>query len=208
MLGIVGKKLGMTRLYDAVGEVIPVTVIEVVPAVVVQKKTEEIDGYSALQLGYHEVKKNKVNKSSKGHFAKHSLQPKRDLLEFTVPADSSYEVGQEIVWTDVFEGVEFVDVAGRTKGKGFAGVIKRHNFSRGPETHGSRHHREPGSVGATGPARVMKGQKMPGRMGNKNMTVQSLKVVRIDADQNLIFVKGAVPGNRMSEIIVKPAVKK
>lgn len=208
MLGVLGKKIGMTRLYDVVGEVIPVTVVEAIPGVVVRKKTNEKDGYNALQVGYLDKKKQHVTKPEKGYFAKQNLSPKKKLKEFRIEDLEGYDVGQEIQGVELFETGAFVDVTGTTKGKGYAGVIKRHGFSRGPETHGSRHHREPGSVGSTGPSRVLKGTKLPGRKGNKVFTVQNLKVIKVDAKTGLIYLGGAVPGNRFGHVVLKPAIKK
>lgn len=208
MLGAVGKKLGMTRIFDAVGGVLPVTVIELQVGVVVQKKDLEKEEYKALQLGFGDIKKKHIKSPQKGHYAKSNLQAKGKLKEFRVDDLEAFEIGQELPTTELFVMGSYVDVRGVSKGKGFAGVIKRHGFSRGPETHGSRHHREPGSIGATGPSCVFKGTKLPGRKGNKFLTVQNLKVVRIDTKGRLLFVLGAVPGHRFAELVIKPAVKK
>ncbi|OED34178.1 50S ribosomal protein L3 [PVC group bacterium (ex Bugula neritina AB1)] len=208
MIGVCGKKLGMTRLYNALGEVLPVTVVEALSGVVIRKKFIDKDGYDAVQVGYGDKKKSNLNKPDKGYFAKQNLKPKDLLREFKVDNIDEFEVGQVLDTKDLFSTGSFVDVTGTSKGKGFAGVIKRHGFSRGPETHGSRHHREPGSVGSTGPSRVFKGKKLPGRKGNKAVTVQNLKVVKVDPQAQLIYLVGAVPGNRFGWVTIKPAVKK
>jgi len=204
--GILGKKLGMTQIFTDEGKVVPVTVIEAGPCVVVQKKTVETDGYNAIQVGFDEKRVNLVNKPAKGHFAKANVKPLRYLKEFRVEDAGQYEVGQQIN-ADVFEAGEFVDVVGTSKGKGFAGGIKRHGFQRGPMAHGSKYHRRPGSLGAKGPARVFKGRKLPGRTGGERVTVQNLEVVKIDLERNLLVVKGAVPGPKNSLLMVKSSVK-
>jgi large subunit ribosomal protein L3 len=203
---ILGKKLGMTQVFTNEGEVVPVTVIEAGPCVVVQKKTVETDGYEAIQLGFNDVAERKLNKPKQGHFKKANVAPKKYLAEFRLRDISSYEVGQEIK-ADVFAEGEFIDVTGTSKGKGFAGAIKRHNQGRGPMSHGSRYHRGPGSLGAIQPARVFKGQTLPGRMGGERVTVQNLQVVKVDAERNLILVKGAVPGAKGSLVSIKDSVK-
>lgn len=206
MKGILGKKVGMTQLYKEDGTIVPVTVVEAGPCYVVQKKTVESDGYNALQIGFAERRENLLNKPEKGHFEKAGVKPVRFLKEFRLDNVDEYQVGQEIK-VDVFESGEAVDVVGTSKGKGFAGSIKRHNFQRGPMGHGSKSHRRVGSGGAKGPARVFKGTKRPGRLGGERVTVQNLEIVKIDTERNLLVVKGAVPGPKGSLLMVKKSVK-
>ena len=207
--GLIGKKIGMTQLFDANGNVIPVTVLEVGPCAVVQKKTAERDGYDAVQLGFGDVKLSRVNKPMKGHFAKADVAPKHVLREFRLADAAAVNTG-DVLKADIFAVGEKVDVSGTGKGKGYAGAIKRWNFGRLKETHGSgpvvRHQ---GSMGAcSDPSRVFKGKKMPGHLGGEKVTVQNLEVVRVDAENNLIAVKGAVPGARGGYIVITDAVKK
>ena len=207
--GLIGKKIGMTQFFDEKGNVIPVTVLEVGPCAVVQKKTEEKDGYNALQLGYGDMKVARVNKPMKGHFAKADVAPKKVLKEFKLDDTDSHNVG-DIIKADVFAAGEKVDVCGTGKGKGYAGAIKRWNFGRLKETHGSgpvvRHQ---GSMGAcSDPSRVFKGKKMPGHLGSERVTIQNLDVVKVDAENNLIAVKGAVPGAKGGIVVITDAVKK
>lgn len=204
--GILGKKIGMTQIFTAEGKVVPVTVVEAGPCPVVQKKTVATDGYNAIQLGFSMLRDGLGNKPRKGHFQKASLKPMRYVREFRVNDVESYEVGQEVL-VDLFSVGDKVDVVGKSKGKGFAGMIKRHNASRGPMAHGSKYHRRTGSLGAKGPARVFKGRELPGRMGGERVTVQNLEVVRVDMDKNLILIKGSVPGANKSLLILKPSVK-
>lgn len=204
--GILAKKIGMTRLFDKEGRVIPVTVLEAGPCYVVAKKTPEKDGYKAIQVGFKHARKNAINKPLNGHFSQAGVAPLKYVRELRVTDADNYQVGQEIK-ADIFKAGEYVDVTGISKGKGFAGSIKRHGQSRGPMTHGSRYHRGPGSLGSIDPARVFKGQTLPGRMGGKRVTVQKLKVVKVDADKNLLLVRGAVPGPRNGLLIVKNSVK-
>lgn len=204
--GILGIKLGMTRLFNEKGEVVPVTAIKAGPCVVVQKKTKQKDGYDAIQVGFQPVKESKLNKPIKGHFNRAQVGPFKYLREFRVENIDDYEVGQEIK-ADAFNVSEKVDVVGTSKGKGFTGGVKRHGFNRGPMSHGSRYHRGPGSLGAMGPARVFKGRKLPGRSGGERVTVQNLEVVKVDTEQNLLLVKGAVPGPRKGLLAVKESVK-
>jgi len=204
--GILGRKIGMTQIFTEDGKAVPVTVIEAGPCVVVQKKTLANDGYNAIQLGFGEIKENKVNKPLKGHFIRASVKPVRYLRELRVENIDAFEVGQEIK-ADIFAPGEKVDVSGLTKGKGFAGGIKRHGFHRGPMAHGSKYHRRPGSLGAKGPARVFLGRKLPGRLGMERVTIQNLEVVKVDPDRNLLAIKGAVPGIKGSLLIIKEAVK-
>jgi large subunit ribosomal protein L3 len=205
---IIGKKLGMTQIFDESGKLIPVTVVEAGPCKVVQVKSEDTDGYNSIQLGYGQIKEKKVNAPMKGHFDKNELEYKKVLKEFRVDNASEYQVGQDVT-AAVFADGDKIDVSGTSKGKGFAGVIKRHNQSRGPMKHGSKYHRSPGSMGASSsPSRVFKGKKLPGQMGNVKVTVQNLEVAKVDADRNLLLVKGAVPGIRGSLVTIKQTVKK
>ena len=203
---LLGRKLGMTQIFDEHGKVIPVTVIEAGPCTVVQIKTKDTDGYEAVQLGFGEVKANKVIKPKAGHFKKANVEPKKHLREFRLE-EISYNVGDELK-ADVFTAGEFVDITGTTKGKGFQGVIKRHGQSRGPMGHGSMYHRRPGSMGPTStPGRVFKGKKLPGHMGMQTVTIQKLEVVNVDLDKNVILVKGSVPGNKGAILKIKDSVK-
>lgn len=205
--GILGKKVGMTQIFTENGELIPVTVIEATPNVVLQVKTVETDGYEAVQVGFQDKRDILSNKPAKGHVAKANTTPKRFIREFNDVELGEYEVGKEIT-VDVFQAGDIVDVTGTTKGHGFQGVIKRHGQSRGPMAHGSRYHRRPGSMGgASDPSRVFKGKKLAGRMGGNRVTVQNLEIVRVDADKNVILVKGNVPGAKKSLIEIKTAVK-
>ncbi|HEY8394756.1 MAG TPA: 50S ribosomal protein L3 [Thermaerobacter sp.] len=198
-VGLLGRKLGMTQIFDEEGRAVPVTVVQAGPCVVVQKKTEEKDGYRALQLGFGEVKESKVNKPMSGHFRKAGVKPVRYLREFRLDDDEDdqrYEVGQELT-VELFSAGEYVDVTGISKGKGFLGPIARHGFGRGPMSHGSKYHRGPGSLGSsTFPGRVFKGRKMAGRAGGERVTVRGLQVVRVDPARHLLLIKGAVPGPR------------
>ena len=206
MKTLIGKKVGMTQIFDEKGNVIPVTVIEAGPCNVVQVKTVETDGYNAIQLGFGAVKEHKVNKPVKGHFAKAKITPMKHLREFRVN-EISVKVGDEIK-VDTFAQGDSVDIQGITKGKGFQGVIKRHGQSRGPMGHGSMYHRRPGSMGPTStPGRVFKGKKLPGHMGVDTVTIQNLQVVAVDLDKNAILVKGSVPGNKGSILKIKTSVK-
>ncbi|HIR40686.1 MAG TPA: 50S ribosomal protein L3 [Candidatus Egerieicola pullicola] len=206
---IIGKKIGMTQIFDETGKVTPVTVIEAGPCVVVQKKTMETDGYEAVQMGYGDLKPNRVNKPMKGHFAKGDVAPKKHLKEFRMDDCAALNVG-DIIKADVFETGDYVDVSGISKGKGFAGVIKRYNSHRLKETHGTGPvARQSGSMGACStPSRIFKGKKMPGQMGAEKVTVQNLTVVKIDAENNLIAVKGAIPGPKKGIVTIINSVKK
>lgn len=206
MKGILGRKIGMTQIFTEHGEVIPVTVVEAGPVVVTQVKTTENDGYTAIQVGFGDAKEKSLNKPQKGHLAAANTL-KKHLKEFRVDSVEGYTVGQEIK-ADLFAAGELIDVTGISKGKGFQGPIKRHGQSRGPETHGSRYHRRPGSMGACSyPGRVFKNKKLAGHMGSVKVTVQNLEVVRVDADKNFILVKGAIPGAKGSVVTIKEAVK-
>jgi len=204
--GILGRKLGMTELFDEQGRAIPLTVIEAGPCVVVQKKTTKTDGYNALQVGFGEVKERSLNKPLKGHFARANVKPRRFLRELRLDNVEGYEVGQEIK-VDIFAPGDRVDVTGITKGKGFAGGVKRWGFGRGPMAHGSKYHRSPGSLQSRDAARVFKGRRMPGHLGHERVTIQNLKVFRVDPEKNLLLVKGAVPGPRGSLVLIKDTVK-
>jgi large subunit ribosomal protein L3 len=204
MKGILGRKLGMTQVFTEDGNVVPVTVIEAGPNVVLQKKDLANDGYEAVQIGFAD-KKN-VNKPNVGHAAKANTTPKRYVRELRGVDLSAYEVGQ-VLGADVFAAGDEIDVTGISKGKGFAGAIKRHNQSRGPMAHGSRYHRRPGSLGSINPGRVFKGQTLPGRMGGERITVQNLEVVKVDTERNLLLVKGSIPGPKNAFVTVKTAVK-
>ena len=206
MKGILGKKLGMTQIFTEEGIVVPVTVVEAGPNVVTQVKTVKKDGYNAIQVSFEDAKEKSLNKPQKGHLAAANVL-KKHLKEFRVDAVEEFTVGQEIK-ADLFAAGEKIDVTGTSKGKGFQGPIKRHGQSRGPESHGSRYHRRPGSMGACSfPGRVFKNKKLAGHMGSVKVTVQNLEVVRVDADKNLILVKGAIPGPKGSMVTIKEAVK-
>ncbi len=201
--GLLGKKLGMTGFFTSEGRYVPVTVIEAGPCVVTQIKTRTTDGYDALQLGFGDKRNDRVNKPLQGHFKKSGDQCFRYMREFVVDNPEEYNIGQEIT-VDMFKVGDRVDVVGTTKGRGFAGVIKRHGFSRGPMTHGSRNVRRPGSIGCSAwPAKVIKGKKMPGQYGNDRKTVRNLEIVDIRPDDNVILVKGAVPGAESGLMAVK-----
>ncbi len=207
MKTIIGKKVGMTQIFDEHGKVIPVTVIEAGPCVISQVKSVETDGYNAIQLGFGDVKESKVNKPIKGHFAKANVPAKKHLREFRLDSIEGIKVGDELK-ADVFAEGEKIDVQGTSKGKGFQGVIKRHGQHRGPMGHGSMYHRRPGSMGATStPGRVFKGKKLPGHMGRVTVTIQNLDVVKVDLDKNVILVKGSVPGPKGAILKIKSAVK-
>ena len=205
--GIIGRKLGMTQIFDEKGNVIPVTVIEAGPCVVAQVKTVETDGYDAVQLGFGEIKDKHINKPKRGHFAKAGLVNKKHLREFRLNKVEGIKVGDEVK-ADIFKAGERVDIQGTTKGKGFQGVIKRHGQHRGPMGHGSMYHRRPGSMGPTStPGRVFKGKKLPGHMGAQTITIQNLEVIKVDLDKNVILVKGSVPGIKGAILKLKSSVK-
>ncbi|MBN2503994.1 MAG: 50S ribosomal protein L3 [Bacilli bacterium] len=205
--GILGRKVGMTQVFDEVGKLIPVTVIESTPNVVLQKKTVVSDGYDAVQLGFMEKRANIVNKPETGHFAKAGTTPKRYVKEIRLPEMMEFEVGQEVK-CDIFAAGDYVDVTGTSKGKGYQGNIVRHNYHTGPMGHGSKYHRGVGSMGSIAPNRIRKGKKMPGRMGHETITIQNLQIVRADAENNILLVKGNVPGPNKSLVIIKNAFKK
>ena len=207
MKGILGKKIGMTQIFSEAGEMIPVTVIEAGPCVVTQLKTEETDGYKAVQLGFEDQKEHRLTKPERGHFAKAGVACKKYLGEFRLSEDESYELGQTVSAADFEEGAK-LDITGTSKGKGTQGNIKRHHHRRGPMTHGSKHKRLPGGLAAaTYPSRVFLGNKAPGRTGRDTVTVQNLELVKVIADRNLMLVKGAVPGNKGGLLRIKYAVK-
>ncbi|WP_058305732.1 50S ribosomal protein L3 [Gracilibacillus massiliensis] len=205
--GILGRKIGMTQLFSEEGELIPVTVVEAEPNVVLQKRTQENDGYEAIQIGFADQKKNRTNKPGQGHAEKANTNPKRFIREFRNVNLDEFELGQEIN-VEVFEAGDVIDVTGTSKGKGFQGSIKRHNQQRGPESHGSHYHRSPGSMGAAAdPAKVFKGKKLPGQMGGEQITIQNLEVVKVDAERNLLLIKGNVPGAKKSFVKITGALK-
>ena len=202
---ILGRKLGMTQVWSDDDRLLPVTVIEAGPCVVTQVKTDKRDGYRAVQIGFGEVKANKVNKPMQGHFDKAGVDAKKYLQEIRLAKDDVFKVGQAIT-VEAFSGIKSVSVTGTSKGKGFAGVMKRHNFKGGPGGHGSHFHRAPGSVGQCAtPSRVFKGLKLPGHMGSETVTVRNLDIVKIDAEQNLLIVKGAVPGGKGALLTIRMA---
>ena len=206
---ILGRKLGMTQIFTEEGKVVPVTVIETGNNVVIQNKTTESDGYNAVQLGFGEIKEKHLTKPLKGRFEKAGVEPVKYIREMRLAAPSEYKVGDKI-GVDIFEAGQLVDVTGISKGKGFAGTVKRHGFARGPMGHGSKSHREPGSTGAMisgHGGRVLKGKKLPGHMGNERVTVQRLTLVKVDTDRNLLLIKGAVPGPKKGLLMIKDTVK-
>ena len=205
--GLIGKKIGMTQIFNEEGKVILVTVIEAGPCVVSQVKTEETDGYNSIQLGFGAIKESKVNKPERGHFTKANIAPARYLREFRVDSIEDVKVGDELK-ADIFMAGDKIDIQGTSKGKGFQGVIKRHGQHRGPMGHGSMYHRRPGSMGSTStPGRVFKGKKLPGHMGAETVTIQNLEVIKVDLDKNIILVKGSVPGAKGSILKIKSSVK-
>lgn len=206
---ILGIKLGMTQIFTEEGRVIPVTVVETGKNVVIRNKTVDTDGYFAVQVGFGDVKESKVNKPDMGQFKKAEVKPVKFIREIRLAAESEYKIG-DVIGVDIFAAGELVDVIGTSKGKGFAGSIKRHGFARGPMGHGSKSHREPGSTGAmlSGPGgRVLKGKRLPGRMGGTRTTIQRLTVVKVDADRNLLLIKGAIPGPKKGLVVVRETVK-
>lgn len=206
MKGILGKKIGMTQVFTKEGKLIPVTVIEIEPNVVTQIKTVEKDGYDAIQLATQTIREGLSNKPKMGHTKKANTEPKRFLREIRGVNVADYTLGQ-VINADIFESGEIVDVTGTSKGKGFQGVIKRHNQSTGPMGHGSQYHRGVGSLGTMRPMHVLKGKKLPGQMGNVKRTVQNLEIVQVDMENNCILVKGNVPGAKKSLVLIKTAVK-
>jgi len=209
MVGLIGKKLGMSQIFEEKGNVIPVTVVKAGPCYITQIKTKETDGYTSIQIGYEEVKENKLNKPKLGHLKKNNLLPLKILKEFKLKEDEvkQFSIGQKID-VSIFKEGEYIDVTGTSIGKGFQGVVKRHGFHGGPATHGSMSHRAPGSIGSTTFQRVIKGRRMAGHMGNERVTIQNLKIVKIIPEKNLILVKGSVPGFKNNYIFIKKAIKK
>ncbi len=208
MKGVLGRKIGMTQIFSEEDKLVPVTVIDANDCVITQVKTPEKDGYSALQIGFGSIKEKRVTKPMKGHFDKGKTEPKRHLAEVKVDKGHDYRVGQEIK-ADIFSVGDKADITGVSKGKGFAGVVKRWGFAGGPGGHGSHFHRAPGAIGACAtPSRVFKGRKLPGQMGNSQVTVQGLEIAMVDTEQNLLLVKGSVPGGKNSIVIIKESVKK
>lgn len=203
---LMGKKVGMTQVFNEAGKIVPVTVIEAGPCLVSQIKTTATDGYDAVQIGFGTIKPVNLVKPQAGHFAKAGVVPCRYLREMRTADVGQFQVGQELK-VDLFAQGEKVDISGVSKGKGFAGTIKRWNFQRGPMGHGSKNHRRPASAGAKGPARVFKGKKSPGRMGGEKVTVQNLEIVKVDVERNMLLVKGAVPGPKHGLLVIKSAVK-
>ncbi len=202
--GILGRKIGMTQIFSEDGRVTPVTVVETGSCVVVQKKNDEVDGYIAYQIGFDKIKPKHVTKPLKGHFDKAGIEPKKYLKE--VVFDQEFNVGDELK-VDIFNEGEIVDVTGISKGKGYAGTIKRWNFHRGPMSHGSKFHRAPGSLGSADAARVFKGKKMSGRLGGEKVTIQNLELVRVDVERNILLIKGSIPGPKKGIVFIRDAVK-
>jgi large subunit ribosomal protein L3 len=204
-IGILGTKLGMTQIFDEAGRAIPITVIQAGPCTVTQVKTVETDGYTAVQLGYEEVKEKSLNKPELGHLSKAGAVPLRHLTEYRLSETPTYELGQQVT-VDIFSTGQLVDVCGKSIGRGFAGYQKRHGFARGPMSHGSKNHRLPGSTGAgTTPGRVYPGKRMAGQLGNKRVTLRKLSIVRIEADRNLLLIKGSLPGKPGALVSITPA---
>lgn len=207
MKSILGKKIGMTQIFDETGIIVPVTVVEAGPMVITQLKTKENDGYQAVQVGYGEIREKLLNKPQKGHFAKAGVGLKRHVKEFRTEDLTNHSLAQELN-VEMFEAGDKVDVTGTSKGKGFQGPIKRHNLSRGFMTHGSRYHRGPGAMmGASDPSRVFKGKRLAGHMGAERVTIQNLEIVKVDAENNLLLIKGAIPGPKKGLVVVKTAIK-
>lgn len=207
-VGILGKKIGMAQIFEEDGKLIPVSLIEAGPCFVLQVKTPETDGYQAIQLGFSQKKQHKANRPDLGHFQKAGVKPLKFVREIRIGPQEEYKIGQEIL-VDIFSPGDYVDLTGTSKGKGFQGGIKRWHWKGGPGAHGSMHHRAPGSIGASSfPSRVFKGQHLPGHMGQDKVTVQNLEVVRVDRQNNLLAVKGSVPGSKGSLLVIRKAKKK
>jgi large subunit ribosomal protein L3 len=204
--GLLGKKVGMTRIFDDAGKVVPVTVVRAGPCVVVQRKTVETDGYEAVQLGFEEKKRARTNSPMMGHFASRNLAPQQHLREFRLQGDEEYQPG-DLLTVELFHEGQIVDVTGTSKGRGFAGGMKRHGFHGGPASHGSSVHRAPQSAGATDAQRVFKGKRSPGHMGNARRTVQGLEVVSVDKERNVLLIKGAVPGPNGGLLMIRGSAR-
>mgnify|MGYP000859674374 CR=1 FL=1 len=204
--GILGRKIGMTQIFTENGDLVPVTVVDVTPNVVLQKKTVETDGYNAVQLGYGDKPERLANKPEIGHAKKANATPKRFIKEIAGAEMQIFEVGQEVK-ANIFKEGELVDVTGTSKGKGYQGGVKRHNFATGPNAHGSGYHRGTGSMGDRTPAKIQKGRKMPGRTGGETVTIQNLEIVKVDLEKNIILIKGNVPGPKKSFVVITNAVK-
>ena len=205
VIGLLGNKIGMTQIFDESGNIIPVTILKVGPCVVTQIKTTTKDGYSAIQVGYNNVSSKSLNQPQLGHLQKSNLQPLKYLKEFRVATDHNFEIGQ-VLTVDMLSPGQLVNIQGKTIGKGFAGLQKRHNFNRGPMTHGSKNHRAPGSIGmGTTPGRVLPGKKMAGQLGNKITTVKKLKIIQINAEENILVIKGSVPGKPGNLLSIVPS---
>ena len=204
-IGLLGNKIGMTQIFDQSGNIIPVTILKVGPCVITQVKTEEKDGYNAIQVGYKNVSSKSLNQPKLGHLQKSNIQPLKYLKEFRISADNKFEVGQ-ILKVDTLSPGQFVNIQGKSVGKGFSGLQKRHNFTRGPMTHGSKNHRAPGSIGmGTTPGRVLPGKKMSGQLGNKITTVKKLKVIQFNLEENILVIKGSVPGKPGNLLSIIPS---
>lgn len=205
--GIIGKKIGMTRLFSDTGDAVPVTVVEAGPCPIVQVKTKENDGYEAIQIGFGQKKENRTNKPDRGHFKKANVQPLKIMKEIRTEGLNVSDLGNQVT-VDIFSAGDYVDVTGISKGKGYAGVMKKWHFKGSSATHGSERHRAPGSIGASSyPSRVIKGLRMAGRMGGKNVTVQNLSVFKVDSSKNLLLIKGAIPGPNNGILMIKKAIK-
>jgi len=205
-VGLLGKKIGMTRIFTDEGKVVPVTVVQAGPCTVVQRKNGQTDGYEAVQVGFEPRSRHRTNSPMSGHFESRGIAPLKYLTEFRVDAEEEYEEGQELT-VELFGEGELVDVTGRSKGRGFAGVMKRHGFRGGPASHGSKVHRSLQSAGATDAQRIFPGTRMPGQMGNKQVTVQGLTVVSVDAEENVLLIRGGIPGPNGGLVIIRPARK-
>jgi large subunit ribosomal protein L3 len=203
-LGLLGNKIGMTQIFDELGNIVPVTVVKVGPCVITQVKTILQDGYNAIQIGYGTVSKKSLTQPELGHLQKSNIQPLKYLKEFRVNNPENFEVGQ-VINVESFETGQFVDITGKSSGKGFSGLQKRHNFSRGPMTHGSKNHRAPGSIGmGTTPGRVLPGKRMAGQLGNKTSNIKKLKIIQVNVNENILVVKGSVPGKPGNLLSIKP----
>ena len=207
VIGLLGNKIGMTQIFDESGNIIPVTILKVGPCVVTQIKTKLKDGYNAIQIGYGTISSKKLTQPELGHLQKSDIQPLKYLKEFSIKEDNTFQVGQELN-VDLFKSDQFVNIQGKNIGKGFSGLQKRHNFTRGPMTHGSKNHRAPGSIGmGTTPGRVLPGKKMAGQLGNKITTVKKLKIIQLNPEENILVIKGSVPGKPGNLLSIVPSSK-